>query len=66
MRIVIRIDTANAAFDPNPELEVKRILEELIKRIEQGLPQDSIKLRDINGNRVGGAFLGGGRREITV
>jgi hypothetical protein len=60
MKIVIRIDsTDNAAFQPDPTLEVVRILEELTKRImDHGLPQDFTLLKDINGNTVGRAYLG--------
>jgi hypothetical protein len=44
--ITITIDTESAAFEDNPEAEVKRILETVYLR-------DGWKLRDINGNTVG-------------
>lgn len=54
-QFTITMKTDNAAFDPNPEMEVVRILRTVADKIEAtGLGED-IVLRDINGNRVGQA-----------
>lgn len=55
--LTITIDTGNAAFTGMAGLECARILRELAERIE-GIDVidedfDPIRLRDINGNRVG-------------
>lgn len=57
MKITIEIETDNAAFEENAGCEVKRILQTLIKRIEDWPGQNAfeIGLRDINGNKVGSA-----------
>lgn len=50
-RITITINTKNAAFDENENLELARILKELSERIENNdIPRS---LLDINGNKVG-------------
>ena len=50
--ITIKIDTDNAAFDgDNHDIEVARILKELSEY--RPLENNSIAIRDINGNRVG-------------
>jgi hypothetical protein len=45
----------NAAFDPEPALEVARILRALADRIEGATPYDSFPLQDANGNTIGAA-----------
>lgn len=47
----IEIKTGNAAFEDSPEYEVKRILKEVIVKMENGY--DSGVCMDINGNKVG-------------
>ena len=49
----IFIQCENAAFDPEPGVEVARILRELAKRIESGEALDGHRLFDVNGNLVG-------------
>ena len=52
MKIIINIKTDNEAFqDGFRDYEVKRILETIPKRIENG-EKDGL-LRDINGNNIG-------------
>ena len=54
--IAIRIHTANSAFAEGESLEVARIFEEVVKRLQQGVPLDNLNgvpLFDINGNCVG-------------
>jgi len=55
MKLTIQISTANAAFEDDPCLEVKRIIETLVRILhERGFPMgDSGPLIDINGNKVG-------------
>jgi hypothetical protein len=49
----VHIATTNAAFeDDAAPFEIARILRELADRVESD-PDDLIRLRDINGNRVG-------------
>ena len=61
-RLVIRIDTGNAAFhqmDTHPGQETGRILRQLAHHVEtHGLPQidDPTTLMDANGNNVGQAY----------
>ncbi|HEU0197011.1 MAG TPA: hypothetical protein VFQ88_07305 [Nevskiaceae bacterium] len=53
--ITIKIETGNAAFDPEPE-EVARILRELADKVEKsrGVEKgDEMSLFDANGNKVG-------------
>lgn len=53
----LKIDTENDAFqDGNLELEVVRILQEVVKKIENG--KDYATLIDVNGNKVGDFYLG--------
>ena len=48
----ITIETENAVFQPDPWVEVQRILERLIDlNNEHGLSECTV--RDINGNKVG-------------
>jgi len=50
-KITITIETENAAFDPDPEVEVARILKDLATKLDRSeLPDE---LRDYNGNKVG-------------
>ena len=64
MKLIITIDTSNAAFDPNPAIEVARILENWAMKIgEEGHPfwqPEEIALRDVNGNTVGKVEVEGG------
>jgi hypothetical protein len=56
--IQIEIDTANAAFQPDPAIEVARILRDVVERLEQGTLTGKFSrlLKDVNGNYVGGVF----------
>jgi hypothetical protein len=54
MAYSIRIETDNAAFDPDPGPEPARILRKLADRLEGGADlAESIRLMDYNGNTVG-------------
>jgi len=56
-RLLIQIETSNAAFDDDPGMEIARILRELADTMESRsswFPQTMI-LRDVNGNKVGAA-----------
>ena len=57
MKLLIEITMNNAAFDPNPELEVSRILRDYSNRIVESSDIVIMNLRDINGNKVGGTNL---------
>lgn len=57
MTIHITIDTDNAAFGDNPELEVARILNDLADRVLGPLGLGDRTLRDYYGNTVGTFFL---------
>lgn len=51
-RIIITIETGNAAFDESPTTELRRILHDLGDRVyDDGIFPDQI--RDINGNVCG-------------
>ena len=57
-RIVITIDTGNAAFEDEPGYEVGRILKEVANAFQEIHGSsfrdiNRVVLRDINGNRVG-------------
>lgn len=52
MRIMIDMRCDNAAFDPDPNAEVARILRELADRVEDSRLYDQV-LHDVNGNQVG-------------
>ncbi len=52
MNITVTINCDNAAFQPEPECEVARILKELANKLEYG-GMGEYSLRDVNGNRVG-------------
>ena len=51
--IIITINTDNAAFEDDEEVEVARILRNLANRIEMAGCRAQGPLRDINGNIVG-------------
>lgn len=53
----LSMELVNDAFADDAANEVARILRVLAERIEQGLPDEPIRLRDINGNTVGQAEL---------
>jgi hypothetical protein len=55
----LKIKTANAAFDPYPEMEVARILREVANRLENGT--DAGTISEMNGNRCGSFYLTGGK-----
>lgn len=60
----LEIETGNAAFDDTPASELARILRDLAGELEcEGIPRrgDSFTLRDVNGNRVGRAWISGAR-----
>jgi len=60
VRFELHIGVDNAAFaDDDLEIEVARILRELADRVDPGrlVPEEPIRLSDINGNRVGFAVL---------
>lgn len=49
----LEIHTDNDAFQPNPRIEVSRILHELEQAILRGETRKRGALRDINGNTIG-------------
>lgn len=52
MKLTITINCGNAAFDPEPEFEVARILRDLADRIDShGINAVSF-IRNVNGNQV--------------
>lgn len=53
----LSMELGNDAFADDAASEVARILRVLADRIEQGLPDEPIRLRDINGNTVGQALI---------
>jgi hypothetical protein len=54
MVIRITIDTENSAFEGGPESEIVRLLQTVVTTIQRyGVPKDSARLLDINGNTVG-------------
>ena len=56
MRLTVKIDMDNAAFES--DLELGRILRELADRSDRdGLDPAGETLRDVNGNRVGSATM---------
>lgn len=52
-KIKIEIETINNAFHPTVEIEVVRILKDIINRIEQDGNIQDRKIMDFNGNSVG-------------
>lgn len=66
----LHLSTDNAAFGGEdgfgPGYEVARILRDLAFRVETGLyPDEILRLRDTNGNRVGYAVLAAGELPAT-
>ena len=62
MKFTLDIDCENAAFEDNPNIEIARILEKLAINLRGDAAWkvgDTIRLRDINGNSVGGAAMVG-------
>jgi hypothetical protein len=57
VKLTIKINMDNAAFEPNNGTEIARILERYatVVRGENLTPRDAQILRDINGNAVGEA-----------
>ena len=56
MKLTIKINMDNAAFENDHELECVRILAEFVKDLENGLTLsigDNYPLMDFNGNTVG-------------
>lgn len=53
----LSIELVNDAFTDDAASEVARILRVLADRIEKGLPDEPMRLRDVNGNTVGQAEL---------
>lgn len=53
MRIVIEIDTANAAFDYEPMLEAAGILDQAADKLQDMPVGAQENLYDTNGNRCG-------------
>ena len=47
----LKFKTGNDAFNEYPEMEIKRILEEVATEVEN--MRDHGSIRDINGNKVG-------------
>ncbi len=47
----LTIDTDNAAFEDDREIEIARILTHVAHRIKSGVRAEAV--RDVNGNRVG-------------
>lgn len=57
-RFTVEIELENAAFHPNPEPEVSRLLRIVAERLRRGEDVgDGYPIHDINGNRVGTARL---------
>lgn len=62
MKFELFINCNDSVFVPNPRIEIRRILKELVDRIEEGLVGLSAwNLRDIDGITVGVAQLEGAR-----
>ena len=47
----IEIETGNAAFEDDRNMELERILRQIAERLENG--EDAGRVLDINGNKVG-------------
>lgn len=52
MKFIVTIEIDNAAFDPDPEPEVARILRAVADRVSDSGNPDHIRVADINGNFV--------------
>ncbi len=59
MRFELHLGMDNAAFEEVPGFELARILRELADKVEVATPEVGavLRLRDINGNRVGVAMV---------
>lgn len=56
MTFILKVDTDNDAFQPNPNFETARILREVAERLEFGEVFSTYQtLFDMNGNDVGRA-----------
>lgn len=53
MKFTLEIACDNDAFEASPALEISRILESVARRIKYRGLEDSNKVFDANGNRVG-------------
>lgn len=52
MKFNLTIDTSNSAFDPEPGVEVARILSKITRDVSDGLGESG-RILDGNGNHVG-------------
>ena len=52
-KFILEIEMENAAFDPYPSTEIKRILVDLTCTFNPTKLKDGVLLRDVNGNTVG-------------
>ncbi|UUZ75470.1 hypothetical protein LP414_27530 [Polaromonas sp. P1(28)-13] len=59
MDVTITIQCDNAAFDPDPEAELARILKELSEKLLHNDIRTVGRLIDINGNPVGKVVVSG-------
>lgn len=55
MKFTLKIESDNAAMVDNTRAEVARILEEVARRVYEGVAVGSV--RDANGNKVGSFVL---------
>ena len=64
MKLVIKIDLDNAAFEDDGVAEVTRILESVASRLPDPLmdTNGALNLHDVNGNHVGTAEIRGGAK----
>lgn len=53
MKVIIKINCDNSAFDENPHIEIARILEELSMQVNCNGIHEKQKIYDINGNIIG-------------
>lgn len=53
MKIIIEIDTANAAFDVDPMAEAIAIITDAVTKLEDMPTASQVTLYDTNGNRCG-------------
>lgn len=53
----VKIDILNSSFVPSPGTEIARILRKLADKIEDTDADTTIYLFDVNGNKVGSAYL---------
>lgn len=51
MKLEIEMECNNSAFDEDPTFEIRRILEEMLDKLDGGMKEGY--LLDINGNLVG-------------